>query len=264
MPQQPQTVYYENEQTDEFSGVSRKTVRVGADYPYLPKGWLYRFLSFLAYRVVMKPFAYLYCKARFALRIRGREVLRPFHKTGYYLYLNHTLMAGDAFIPNLLDYSKRTYVAVHPDNISLPVAGRFIRLCGAIPTPTSLHAHKPFCEALSTRVREGACVAIYPEAHIWPWCTMIRDFPDISFDYPIRDGAPVFAATVTYAKRRVGKTPRVTVFVDGPFYPDPTLPRREARARLRDAVHAAMTARAKENSTYARVRYVKREEKSHE
>ncbi|MBQ8174000.1 MAG: 1-acyl-sn-glycerol-3-phosphate acyltransferase [Clostridia bacterium] len=264
MPNAQRIVYYDDERTDEFSGISRKTVTVDEKFPYLRRSLLFRFAAFFAYRVIMKPFAFLYCKLRFGLRAKGADALRSFRKKGYYLYANHTLMAGDAFIPNLLDFPQKTYIVVHPDNISLPVAGTFVTMCGAIPTPTTLHAHKPFREALSTRISEGACVVIYPEAHIWPYCTRIREFSDVSFAYPVRDGAPVFSATVTYGKGRIGKMPRVTVYVDGPFYPDTSLPPKQARARLRDEVHAAMSARAAEHSTYERIRYVQREEKTHE
>lgn len=254
------TVYYDDERNDEFSGIRRDTVTVDETYPYLRKNPLWRAAAWVVYRGVMKPFAFLWCKLKFGLRIQNKKVLRPYRKTGYFVYANHTLMAGDAFIPNLLDYSKKTYVVVHPDNISAPVAAGLVKLCGGIPTPTTLRGHRPFADAIAHRIAEGASVCIYPEAHIWPYCARIRDFADTSFAYPVRLGAPVFSATVTYQKRRIGRTPRVTVWIDGPYLPDPANGTRVARADLRDRVFRTMRARATQYSTYERIRYRKREE----
>lgn len=255
-----ETVYYDDEQNDEFSGIRRETVAVDETYPYLPKNPLWRAAAWCVYRLVMKPFALLYCKLKFGLRIRGKKALRPFRKSGYFVYANHTLMAGDAFIPNLLDFHKKTCVVVHPDNISAPGVAWLVRMCGGIPTPTTLHGHRPFAAAIEHHIQAGNSVCVYPEAHIWPYCARIRDFSDISFAYPVRLGVPVFAATVTYQKRRLGRTPRVTVFVDGPFYPDSASDTRVARKDLRDCVYRAMRARATQYSTYERIRYRRRGE----
>ena len=100
---------------------------------------------------------------------------------------------------------------------------------------------------------------IYPEAHIWPYCDFVRDFSDVSFAYPVRLGAPVFTSTVTYSKKRFGKTPRVTVYVDGPFFPDGELGLRAAQKKLRDEAYGAMCARAKQSS-FSPIKYIKREE----
>ena len=98
-------------------------------------------------------------------------------------------------------------------------------------------------------------ITIYPEAHIWPFYTGIRPFPAASFGYPARDGAPVYAMTSCYRKRRLGAFPKVVTYLDGPFYPDSSLPLPERKQRLRDQCHAAMVKRAEENSTYAYYEY---------
>ena len=55
---------------------------------------------------------------------------------------------------------------------------------------------------------------------------------------------------MTFQKRRFFKKPGITVYVDGPFFPDESLPLKAAQKKLRDEVHAAMKARAEEHSTY--------------
>ena len=47
----------------------------------------------------------------------------------------------------------------------------------------------------------------------------------------------------------------MVTYLDGPFYPDSSLPLPERKQRLRDQCHAAMVKRAEENSTYAYYEY---------
>ena len=68
---------------------------------------------------------------------------------------------------------------------------------------------------------------------------------------------PVFCTTATFSRRRFSKIPRLTVYLDGPFYPEDADPR-AARKDLRDKVFRTMCRRA-ENSTWSPVDYVRRE-----
>lgn len=248
--------YFRDELNDDFAGIERETIRVGADFPYLHQSRLWNAAAFVVYRLVMTPFAYLYSKIKFRLRIVGREKLKSVQDEGIFLFGNHTLMAGDAFIPNLVTFPRRTYVVVNADNLSVKGARNWTQMSGAIPLPTELSGMRAFLNALETRTGEGHCVMIYPEAHVWPYYTGIRPFGNAAFRYPVRLNRPVFCTTVTYQKKRFGNTPRVTVYVDGPFFPDSTLHPREREARLRDAVYETMCERAK-SSTYAPIEYVR-------
>ena len=75
-------------------------------------------------------------------------------------------------------------------------------------------------------------VTIYPEAHIWPYYTDIRNFKDASFRYPVKYDKPVFCFTNTYQKRR-GKHIRMVTYVEGPFFPDNTLSIKDRKKDLR-------------------------------
>ncbi len=255
----PRTVFFHDERTDDFAGVSRKTPVVDASFPYLPKNPIWRLASFAVYRLIMTPFAYLYCKLRFGLRVVNRRAIRSSGRQGAFVYGNHTLLAGDAFIPSLVSFPRKTHVVVHADNLAVPATRGFIRMCGAIPVPTKLSGMRAFSNALEKRNLQRHTVQIYPEAHIWPYYTGIRPFESTSFHYPVAFGAAAYAATTTYQKRRIGRTPRVTVYVDGPFYPDASLPPRERERELRDRIYGVMVERAAEHSTYSPVRYVREE-----
>lgn len=252
-------VYYKDERTDDFAGVQKKTCKIDADFKYVHKNPFWNIAAFFAYRVLMTPIAFLYCKLKFHLRIVNKKALKASKKQGAFLYGNHTLMAGDAFIPNLVSFPRCTYMIVNADNVSTKGTKNFIQMCGALPIPTERSGMKNFLAAVEQRSKEGHCIQIYPEAHIWPYYTGIRDFSSTSFRYPAKFGGAVYALTTTYQKKKIGKTPRVTVYVDGPFYADENLPQKEQEMRLRDTVYEIMCLRAK-NSTYSPIEYRRAEE----
>ncbi len=252
------TVYYTSETDDEFSGITRKPFRVGGKYRYLHKNPIWRFCSFLVYRIIMTPFAFLWCKIKFRYKAVNRKAYRKVGKNGCFTYANHTLMAGDAFFPSMMTFPKRTDVVVSPDNLAVPATRWFIELSGAIPVPNEFSGTRGFLNALEKKTLIGRNVHIYPEAHVWPYYTGIRPFSSASFRYPVRFDVPVFASTTTFQQAGRRKTPRVTVFVDGPFYPDRNLPPKAREQDLRDRVYNAMRSHAAEN-TAEPIRYLKRE-----
>ncbi len=257
----PCEIEYQDEQNDDFAGITRNRIRIGADFPFIHKSRIWNFAATIVYRGIMTPFAYLYCKLALGMRIVGKEKLKTAGKRGCFIYGNHTLMAGDAFLPNMVSFPKKTYVVVNADNLSVRGTRNWIQMSGALPLPTEPHGMRAFLSAMETRVREGHCIMIYPEAHIWPYYTGIRRFGKDAFRYPVRFDCPVFCTTVTYSKKRFGKKPRVTVYVDGPFNPDESLHPRMRDQALRDEIYTTMSKRAAAN-TYAPITYkcVKKED----
>lgn len=141
----------------------------------------------------------------------------------------------------------------------MPVLGSITPSLGALPLPDDMAAYRNFLSAIGERIREGRTVVIYPEAHIWPYYTGIRPFTDVSFHYPVQLETPIFCFTNTYQKRRWSKRPRTVTYVDGPFFPDGSLPAKARKKDLRDRVYRCMCERAK-NSDVVFVEYRKKEE----
>lgn len=252
-------IYYSDERNDEFSAAQIDAIKIDENYDYERDREFGKVIRFVLYRLVATPLAFLYTKLVLGHRTEGRALLKPFRKTGYFMYGNHTSNYGDPLMPNMFAFPKNVYFVVHPANVSMPVLGRINRRIGAIPLPDTLGAARNFARCVEARIRENSAVVIYPEAHIWPYYTGIRDFPDTSFGYPVRLNAPVFCFTNTYRRRRLRKTPRIVTYIDGPFYPDETLPRPARIRDLRDRIHAAMCGRAV-NSDTEYIKYIKRED----
>ena len=250
--------YYKDELNDEFSGITRKTRVIDEKFKYVHKNIFWKICEFVAYRIIMLPFAYLYTKIKFRNKIVGKEKLKAAGKSGYFMYANHTLMGGDAFIPNIVNFPRKTYTIVHPDNISTKFGpwNTFLLMNGALPLPSNLKASKNFFAAMEHFAGKGKALQIYPEAHIWPYYTKIRPFKEISFRYPVKFDKPVFCFTNTYHKRRHGDKVKVITYIDGPFYKNPDLPPKEQEMDLRNRVYEAMCERAK-LSTYEYTTFIK-------
>ncbi len=249
-------IYYRGDINEELSGITKNTITIGERFPYLHKNPLWNIAAAVVYRLIMTPFAFVYSKLKFSYRIIGKKRLKEVKKTGAFLYGNHTMMAGDAFLPSMVTFPKRAYVVVNADNLSTPGTKNWVQMSGALPIPTEFSGMRHFLNAMEKRILQEHCIMIYPEAHIWPYYPDIRPYGSGSFRYPVKYDAPAFAVTTTFSQKKHGKTPKVTLYVDGPFYPDKTLPPREREKALHAAVYSAMCERAK-NTTYSPYEYVK-------
>lgn len=250
-------IYYDDELNDEFSVAQITARKIDSRYQYIHESAFKKFTHFFWYRIVATPIAFLYTKIVFHHKIVGKNAFKQCKDTGYFMYGNHTQDIGDAFIPSMLNFPKDDYVIVHPNNVSIPVIGKVTPSLGALPLPDDMAAYKNFIQAVEKRIAQKNTVVIYPEAHIWPYYTKIRPFGDKSFAYPVKSGSPVFCFTNTYQKRGFSKRPKIVTYIDGPFYPDESLPVKERKQTLRNQVYECMCERAK-NSTGIQIKYIKR------
>ena len=252
-------IYYRDELNDEFSIAEIKPKPIDGNYVYIHNSAVKKITHFFWYRIVANPIAFFYTKISFHHKIVNKKILKPYRKSGYFMYGNHTQDIADACIPSMINNPKDTYVIVHANNVSMPYLGRVTPSMGALPLPDGMDAYGNFLRAIETRINEGRAVVIYPEAHIWPYYTRIRPFSDTSFHYPIKYKTPAFCFTNTYQKRKIGKKPKIVTYVDGPFFPDDKLPLRDRKKELRNRIYECMTERAK-LSTVEQIKYIKREE----
>ena len=251
-------VYYENELNEDFASTKITTKKIDSGYVYYHGSIFKKAIHFFLYRIIAAPLAFLYLKIFFAHKIIGGKKMHKFKKTGYFIYGNHTQDIADAYIPHMISFTKDKYMIVHPDSVSIPVFGKITPYLGAIPLPGDIGAYRNFLDVIEKHIRKSKAIVIYPEAHIWPYCTHIRPFTDVSFSYPVKLDVPVFCFTNTYHKRKILRTVKITTYVDGPFYRNPELSPREQRKALRDDVYSCMCERAK-LSSFEKIKYVKKE-----
>ena len=218
-----------------------------ADYSWLRTSRRDRCLSGLIYGAAL-VFASVYLPLGLHVRIKNRRVLKQAAKTGFFLYGNHTQPIGDVVLPAAAVLPRRIYTVVSPANLSLPVLGKILPYLGALPLPSALSGAKKLQEAMAHHLQGGHPIVIYPEAHVWPYFSGVRPYSEAAFKYPVKFHAPVYCMTTTYQKRRFSKKPRLTLYLDGPFFPDDALPPKAQAAALRDAVYHCMKQRCDDHN----------------
>lgn len=248
-------IYYEDELNDEFSTAQITPRIIDENYTY-EHGFFWNFCSYIMQNIISMPIKLLYIKLKFHLQYIGKEKLRPYKKQGYFVYANHTQAFADTFIPSVANYPKRNFLIVNPENVSIKYAKTAIEMLGAIPIPANKEAMKKFLAVIERRIQKTNSITIYPEAHIWPYYTKIRPFKEVSFKYPISLNTPAFCITNTYQAYKKNKL-RIVTYIDGPFFANTTLNKKEQQRDLRNQIYACMVKRSG-NSNIEYIKYIKR------
>jgi 1-acyl-sn-glycerol-3-phosphate acyltransferase len=248
--------FYDDELNDDFCFAYIKHQReIKDDYKYINRNIVFLIMEFFVYRIIMTTIAFLTCKKRH-IKIKNKKIVRK-EKGKYFLYGNHTQAPCDAYIPNLIGFPRKSFIVVNPDALSIRGTAWFIKMSGSLPVPSHVTGLKNFMNAMDKRVNNNHPIVIYPEAHLWPYYTKIRPYKSTSFRYPIKFDKPAYCFTTTYKKRKFSKKPKITVYVDGPFYSNKELKGKEAETDLRNQVYECMKKRS-ELSTYEYHKYYKR------
>ena len=256
MNKEKEIFYYKDELVDDFATMENiKVANVDENYKYIHKNPIWNIASILTQNVLSMPVKYLYAKIKFDIKFVGREKLKNAKKRGYFIYANHTQIFADTFIPSLANYPKRNFFIVDPANISMPGLKLLVRLLGAFPLPSNIKAYKNFLNAIKLTIENKHSITIYPEAHIWPYYTKIRNFKAVSFKYPVELNTDVFCLTNTYHKKKNGRI-QIISYIDGPFTINNNLTKKEAQQDLRDRVYKQMVERSN-NSDYEKIIYKK-------
>ena len=242
--------YYTDEVNEDFSGIVRDRYHVDSSYKYIHTNPIYRFFTFIVYRIIMTPVAWLHLKIKFNTKFVNKSCIKEIsNRDGYFLFGNHSNIPADGYIPTMIcSPSRRSYDIVSAENMAIKGTRTFMKMVGALPLPDGFKSMKNFMKAIQQKIDEGQVITIYPEAHIWPYYTKIRNYKSDSFRFPCKHNSASFCFTTTYQKRKIIKRPRIVVYVDGPFYPNKDLNGSEQKQELRDRIYKTMVERSKNSN----------------
>lgn len=261
MKKKEKIIYYEDEQNDDFAGNDIEKKPLGDSFKYIHTNIVFRIAEFILYYIIAAPLVYLMQKIYSHQKFVNRKAFKKAKNTGYFIYSNHTQMLNDAYIGPLATFPKKCFIITGPETTSIKGIRGLVQALGAIPLGGNINESKHMLECIDQRIMHEKAIMIYPEAHIWPYYTKIREFPYPSFEYASKLDKPIFVLTNCYQKRRFFKKPKIITYVDGPFYPNPDLNKKEAAKELRDIAYNTMCKRAGENSTYEYIKYVRASER---
>lgn len=251
--------YYSDPVNDDFAENNIETKPTPADYVYIPRSPAFRAAAFLLYEFAARPLTYVFIKAVYHQRFVNKAAFKKRSGAGCFIFGNHTLAAGDAFIPNHMT-ARKNYIVTSPDATSIKGIGTIVKMFGAIPVPSTVSGTKKFTSAVGELIEKGKTVTIYPEAHIWPYYTGIRPFKEDPFRLPVMSDAPCYSFTNVYLKSRnpFRKRPVIKTYINGPFYPDKSLPQKERIKDLRNKVYESMVKEAEKQEQYVTNVYIKK------
>ena len=247
--------YYTDEINEDFAKIGLKRPTIDENYKFIRKNKWNNFWSGVLYYCIAMPVLHLIALLK-GVRIKNKRNLKVFKNKGIFIYANHTSYL-DAFLIQVLACGiKRTNIVGYSDATTIPFVKHLCRALGYLPIPTTIKGTQKFLEAIEYYIKKRQNILIYPEAHIWPYYTGIRNFKSDSFKFPVIYDKKTFAFTVTYQQRKNSEKANITVYVDGPFVAPKDLSKKERELYLRNVVYDTMVERSKE-STYSVHEYVK-------
>ena len=256
--EQKKIVYYNDPVNDDFADIKIKTKKVDKNFKFVHKNPFWNIFAWIIYYFLAVPIVWVYVKVFLRVKIVNKKALKKV-KRGVYLYGNHSGVT-DVFIPSMIILPRRCKIIASPDSVSIPCIKNLVQMLGALPLPTDFSGMRGFVNAVEYYSKKNYDIAIFPEAHIWPYYTGVRPFKDSSFAYPANDNSPVVAFFVAYSKPKgfmsKFRKANMTVYVSDPIYADEKKTKNEKKAFLRDETYRFMSECSKKYSTYEVVRYL--------
>lgn len=243
MKNSPKKKIYYQDFTDDIIKNKNQSYKLPDNYQILNNKWTNKPVRYLGWGAAKLLTTFL------PIKYIGREKLKPFKDKGYFVFANHTQPIFDPVLPITLLGRNQYYGIASQSNWGVPVIGQLALPAAGLPVGEDLKQTAKLIRVIKKLIKQKKHILIFPEAHLWPYYTKIRPFPATSMNFPVITHAPSFVMTTTYQKRKHGRHPKITIYLDGPFYPDSSLSKKEQRQKLHDQIIQTMKTRAKK-STY--------------
>ncbi len=252
-------IHWTDEKNQDFNEIGLKRKGIPEGYKYKKTNPFYWLFSHAMYYGLAKWIIGLFCFFH-GIRTKNKKVFKKLKGKGAFIYANHVAISDCFKFP--IFFWKRVDVIGYSDALSIPVGGFFAVLFGLIPLPLKEdrdNFHK-MTDAINYYVKEkDHYVLIFPEAHIWPYYTEIRNWPNNSLIYPALMNVPVVPAVTVWIKKPLRKKPRQLTVFGEPIYPKEG----ESITFNKDYLHkeciAQMRSIAHQYKQYEYIKYIKDE-----
>ena len=212
----------------------KKKLVVDDKYKYR-KNWLVRTWQFFLYYCIAKPVFFLYDKIFLGVKVYGRKNIKGIKSA--ITVSNHVHYLDFSFATNFICRMHRTHVVSNTDNFDIPVAGRFISAYGVMPLPQTPKASINFYRQITTYLKKGRYIHVYPEASNWFYYNKLRPHKSGAYHFASKNNVPVIPYVTVFRQskglhRLIRKRPLVSIYICKPIYPDTNLEIRECNNYL--------------------------------
>lgn len=260
------TIYWSDELNDDFNDLGNDRPSVPENYGYIRKNWFANFFYAILYHFFAKVFLGLFTVCH-GIRFKDKKNIKKLKGKGAYIYSNHVSIS-DAFKFQTVPFffRRRVNILAYSDSLSIPVARKIVKGLGYLPVPLKGDVDNALrlAEACNHYVQKKQYILIYPEAHIWPYYTKIRNFPAGSFSYPAKHMTPVLPAVTVWRKPLIGKKAKQTVIFLEPIFPREDYNATQNIQYLHKKCLEAMNEVANSISQYEYIKYIYRPKESSE
>jgi len=230
------TIYYGDDLNVDLDNPTnfKHRYKLKENYKY-SRNWFLKITDFLLYNLIAHPILSLVCIFK-GIKVVNRKKIKEIKKKGYFVYQNHTNYYDVFLFPAFINWHKRTLILGYTDTLSIPVVKHLGKALGYIPIGDSLTNQKNMMNYMEERIKKGEKVIIFPEAHVWPYYTKIREFSSASFHYPAKFNSPIVPLVTVYLARKhfKKKKPKILIEVGDPIYPKEELSIKENKEYLRN------------------------------
>ncbi|MBQ2809799.1 MAG: 1-acyl-sn-glycerol-3-phosphate acyltransferase [Clostridia bacterium] len=188
---------------------------------------------------IIEWFAQRVVKKKFDITVEGAENIRDI-TGGAIITSNHFSIFENLAVKIASEKTKKKHKfwkVIREGNYFMPgIIGFLLKNCRTLPISSNLHTMQKLDKAISTIVKKGDFVLVYPEQAMWWNYPKPREYRIGAFHYASKNNVPVIPCFVTFSKmgtRGENGYPdlKYTIHIMKPIYPDPTKTVRE-NARL--------------------------------
>lgn len=262
MRKEGRTIYYTKAKDEEFNEMNPKiNLTIDDKYKYLPRCWLVRFFYFFFYYCIALPILIIFTKLSMGVKIKGRKNLKAI-KSGFVVCANHTNSLDCVNYAVNVAAPRRAYQIGLKYSLQLPFIRVLVKILGILPIADTMGGLKNFNKAVSTILERGNVLIVFPEAHIFPYYTGLRDFSVTSFKFSAKNNVPIVPCATTFRKRKVFKNcaPKITINIGEPIYPDTNLSTNENAVMMHDKAVEFINSMVNQDTNYSFYNYVLEED----
>ena len=128
--QKTRTIYWHDENKDDFDEVGLKRPEVPENYHYKRTNLFNNIVSGIFYHGIAKPFVGLYCWFK-GIKVVGRKNIKKLQGQGAFIYSNHVAISDVVkFQSYVFFFGRRVNILGYPDTLTMPIVGNLTRALG--------------------------------------------------------------------------------------------------------------------------------------
>ncbi|MFA6756017.1 MAG: 1-acyl-sn-glycerol-3-phosphate acyltransferase [Bacilli bacterium] len=210
--------------------------KVDSNYEYIKTHAKDKFIYWLKYNFVVKPFRSYHVHHTMHVKVNGRENLKGINNA--IITSNHVFIY-DCFANQYALRGHKTYITAAPFNSQKGSFGEYMRVGGMLPFSDDIGGMKNFIKTSSKLLKTNNYLLFYPEQSEWYCYEKPRPYLPGAFHFAVKFNVPIIPIFITFIhtgkKDKYGyEKLKFVVNIMKPIYKDPNKDDKENLEYLKD------------------------------